>query len=453
MQPVFIGVMLVCGAVVACTVSLKRICSIWGVKLRLGWTGLRSKINMATLKKCTDGDVALSAVILDAHNIAIPVHRLTSNWLVPSADCCVIKHIICSVDVGPMLKLRAPAICVSVMGVTVRMEVSSTPSRRRIVSPELLRYLNAVEAILFSRNRICRLYGMLHHLMATTALRSALFVMAQCIAVDMHDLAIQICTGLTCDSSVTSSLVHLPTPGCVDIHVAGFKVHPAKPSRRSGMVSFYRAEVFVAVMGVDVACFPLLSGPPQKVIKRWGFEAELKLGNQASSMITAADIQIDAKVAAKAMILQCTAADVLALRKVLQAYMRCQALHVHAGHRPCNTVQMDPAAWWRYATRCVLHHICTYPDEPRWPVHQLGKLPGLLSAYEMQRKRPGESTGRDVIMAIQTMAIQIHVILPCRESITVGGRPRDDSATELHATCAGVVCIKQKYHWVQLGKA
>eukprot|EP00892_Ulva_mutabilis_P007519 jgi/Ulvmu1/5139/UM021_0156.1 len=366
MRPVLVGFALAFVLLVACAFAVKCVCKHWRITSRIGWT-----------------------VVFEVQDVPIPAQWLTGNCLLPSPDC-VIKRTICSVELYPLLRIRAPAVHVSVTGVTVRLGIQHSPSTSSSIARELLRYLDTIDSILFARSWVFQWCRALHQRLATMTVCIGLFIVAHCVAVDMHDISMQICTGLRHHPSNTTTPAVHATGSAVDIHVARLKLHSARLGRETSSLSLCTAQMLVAVMGVDVACVCLPSGSPCKIMKRWAMEATLKIGKQGAAGFTVADIYIDATVVTKAIILQATAAEIWVFQDMIQAYARCQALNKYAGHRPDNGVQADPAAWWRYAVRSVLHHICAYPNEPYWPVHHIRKLPALLQEYALQRKQPGK---------------------------------------------------------------
>lgn len=339
-----------------------------------------------------DGDVVWRAVTFSTHDVAIPAKILSWNGLVPSTGCSNVKNVSVSIDFGHVLTLGVPAACVFVRGVAMHMEAPCAPGKSLPASRELLRYLNAVEQVLFGRSWISRCCGSRYNQLATQVACIALFIVVQCVTVNVQDFSLTVHADLK-ERPSNSSILPLSTTGnAVEVRVASLRIIPARPNGRSSTPRIYGANVRVDVSGLDLICSLLPHSSSHKVMRRWGFEAGINMWNHSTTLLSAADIHVDAAVASKAVIMQCSAVETLVLSNVVQQIFRCQTLGHYAIHRPRTGVLNDPSGWWRYAARCVLQHICEYSDEPCWPVHHLRRLPALLKAYTFHRLQPGETT-------------------------------------------------------------
>lgn len=340
----------------------------------------------------------LCAVTLEAENLSIPA--CCFSWIgpvaAPSESVCVIKHVILSVDVSPMLKLGFPHVVVFFNGADMCIKLQRMPSvgQPSFAFGELIRYLIAVERILFTKLWILRFWDDLQQSIATQAAALALFTAAQCLTVSVRAFSLRILTS-HCPGNI--DIRNLPeATSAVRMHIASIRLLPARTRNQRFWSGMRNAEVEVVAGGIDLTCCFLRSASELKMLRRWGFEASVKLYNKVAQILQVAKVHGQAKVTAKALVLCCGPEQVQVLHKLVHAYIWYKALLMYAGHRPSQEVQKDPAAWWRYAIRCTLHHICQYPAESSCSLHHLGKLPKLLDAYARQQKRPGESQEQQV---------------------------------------------------------
>lgn len=318
-----------------------------------------------------------------------------SSWLAPVASpsdrICAIKHAILSVDISPILKLRFPHVLVFLNGAELCFQLYRTPSDGQCSCEigGLVRYLIALERILFKRLWILRFWEGLQQSLATQAAVLALFTAAQCVTVDLRAISLRVLT-----SSCLESTEFTTTPeetSVVRMDIANIRLQPARTSKRNFLSSMRHAGIEITIGGIDLTLLFLQSVSKVRIIRRWGFEATVQLCNQVAQILQLAKIHGHATVTAKSLVLYCGPEQVQLLQKVVHAHMRYMALAKYVGHRPPTEVQKDPAAWWRYAIRCTLHHICQYQDDTSCSLHHLGKLPSLLDAYARQKKRPGGS--------------------------------------------------------------
>lgn len=304
------------------------------------------------------------------------------------------QHVVLSLDFTNLLKLRLPQIVVCLNNVHMRMEVQQIPSGvgPNVALRERLRYLKAVEGLLFRKVWPFRCFEGLTQCIVSQAAAMALCMAAHCVTVNLRNISIRIIAGARLGDVQYPTNLPTSTSGVgLELLIAGFTLCPAQAKNCKYFMKLRSAGVRIEAVGIDLACRFLHNDCMSKVLRRWGIEASVKLWNQAAKLTQAAEVCAKITIRTKSVVLECGTAQVMVLCRVVHAYMKYHSLLVYACHRPSMPVQKDPAAWWRYAMRCVLQHICEYSEGQCWRPQLLGKLPLLLDEYARQNKRPGGS--------------------------------------------------------------
>jgi hypothetical protein len=167
------------------------------------------------------------------------------------------------------------------------------------------------------------------------------------------------------------------TPCMLICHVGCLHIGPERAKKQQNQPSDGVLHMQTSISGVGLTCEQGHASGHKigKLLQQWSAKVCTEVTQKRSG---GASLQISNEVEMKSLLFQCNDVTYSILVHLMLLIQKHQARLAHGCYRPKTPVSADARAWWHYAGRSVLYHVCRMPCEPKWPVHQLRKLPTFV---------------------------------------------------------------------------
>ena len=165
-------------------------------------------------------------------------------------------------------------------------------------------------------------------------------------------------------------------------------VQPTTSKGRGGEEKCTGLQLRTDISGVGVTCVSTAGGTRDsgKLLQQWRVTVQTHVQlkwQQRREWYLCCNSNIDMK----SLMFHCNGAIFSTLKTVSSLLNQHNQLSPYQPYRPCVPVSSNPRAWWRYAGRSILMHVCSLRNEPKWPVHQLCKLPSFVAWQKHGRNK------------------------------------------------------------------
>lgn len=331
-----------------------------------------------------------AGAIVSLENVSVPEALLDTLRIPGSFKGCSLSHVSVQVSFGSILSAAVPAIQVRMLQPFVAVELSSqrhrtgtSPSTPQHVSSQLLA---EVEKVLWPPCMLSLWWTRTVQLLCAVFAPCVTLVLSH-VSIRIEEASLRVSAPKHVASRATGSSHHddgveiLCQVGCVAVQPTS-RMHQGAPERCKGL------QLLTEVSGVGVTCVVTSGGNRDsgKLLQQWRVtvRTQVQLKWQRFKewyLCCSSDVDM------KSLMFHCNVAIFETLKHLSSLLQQHNQRSPYQKYRPCVPVSSNPQAWWKYAGRSVLMHVCALQNEPRWPVHQLCKLPSFVAWNKQDRSK------------------------------------------------------------------
>lgn len=339
------------------------------------------------------------AINLSINNVSISRQILDTMITSGSMKKLSITRLSVQISVGPLVALMMPSIRIHVLQPAAAVELSFQQRKRggslpnpKHVSVQLLK---EVEKVLWPPCTLTRWCVSIGQALRVAMAPYVMFLLSH-VSIHIENASLHVSAPKhTASAAVTSDEFE---GVAMSAQIGTLTVEPAACKRKRWLESHKGMEVMTVIGGVGLLCQVVSSGrkDTSKLLQQW--RASVKTHVQLKwQQRKEWYLHCSSDVSMKSILLHCNAPIFHTVKHLCSILQHHSQRAPYQLYRPSVPVSSNPQAWWRYAGKSVLMHVCALRQESPWPVHQLCKLPAYV-AWQKEGRAKGVTDSRCMLL-------------------------------------------------------